>query len=201
LAELYAGGTPELQAQLHTCDAELVEVLRGADLGEGGDADALERARRRLGEVEEKLHTFEAARGWPELTQECEEWTHDAALWVGQLGNKVEQKSLEQLVAAISRCLRARDAAGAKRYLQQVRALSSMCYFRDPEAWPREFAYYAARVAEAYDLPAAHATVVDGKAAVAAGRIDDVKAACLRLKQLLPSAADARARSLGSGVR
>jgi hypothetical protein len=198
---LYAKATPDVRAVLLGFDGAFIELGRSIDMGEGGDADALERARRRIGEIEEQLHEIETASAWPELAEACESEVHSATIWVGRLGSKAEHQSLEHLTQALERAFRNRDTAGTKRYLKQLEQLGNTCFARDEQAWPNQLDYLASRIEEAFDLRAASAALREGRTAQAAGNLEGIKSACMKLQKLLPSASKERARNLGSGVR
>ncbi len=199
--EMYAKGDDDTRKVLGELDASFDEIERWADLGEGGDADALERARRRALEVEEELHALEHRRAWPELAEECEKTQWYATLWVGRHGTPTEKRTLEQALDTLNRAFRARDAAGVKRSLSFVEGLADTCYTRDDRAWPAELEYYASRVHEAFDMRAALSAIATGREAVKRGDLDGVRKAALEVRALMPSSERERAKNLGSGVR
>ncbi|HSQ63496.1 MAG TPA: Hsp70 family protein [Polyangiaceae bacterium] len=199
--DLYATAGEGLRARMHKLDKSLAETDAWADAGEGGDADALEKARRRLLELEASLHEIESERAWPELEAECREEAQWAVVWVGETGTDAERASLEQGIEALRQALHARDAAGVKRQLGFIKQLRNLCYFRAPGSWEGELEYRAARVEEAYDVRKATAIVDEGRRAVAKGDREGVQNAVIALDRLLPSDPIDRARGLGSGVR
>lgn len=199
--ELYAKGDEDTRKVLSELDASFDEIERWADLGEGGDADALERARRRALEIEEELHAIEHRRAWPELAEECEKTQWYATLWVGRHGTPAEKRTLEQALDTLNRAFRARDAAGVKRALSFVDGLGDTCYTRDDAAWPNELEYYASRVHEAFDMRAALSAIAAGREAVKRNDLAGVRKAALEVRALMPSSERERAKNLGSGVR
>jgi molecular chaperone DnaK len=201
LAALFGVVDPETRAKVQTLDGHVDEVESDADLAEGGDADALEKGRRRLLEVDGEIHAIEAARAWPELEAECENTSQFAILSVGQHGSDVEKASMSQSLRTLTQALHARDVVSVRRQLKYLDGLSDICYSRDPEAWVRALEFHASRIHEAYDLPAANRALNEGREAVRRKDHSAVRSAVQALRALLPAHDEQRKRSLGSGVR
>jgi molecular chaperone DnaK len=182
-------------------DGALDEVERGADLGEGGDADALEKARRRLLEVDTGLAEVEMKRAWPELDEECADAIDGAVVQLGRWGTETERQSLDQSIARLRRSRQANDVDAVKRELNFITSLRTNATLRNPDAWPSFFESASSRIEEAHDMRRAHELVQEGRAALAKQDMPGVERATRALWQLLPSHQDYRSRGLGSGVR
>jgi len=206
IAALYIDPTvselPEARAELGRIDAQLDEWLDWAHLAQGGDADALEKARRALLDVDAKIQEIESKKAWPKLDEECQTAVGWAARWIGEYGTQTERRSLEDAVRALERARLAQHAAGVKRQLALVRGLSQAAYFRYPQAWEDQFEMAASRISEARDLTAATSLVAEGRAAVQKeGDRAAVERVTRGLWKLLPTTHEALARGLGSNVR
>jgi molecular chaperone DnaK len=201
LSYLHSTGDSESRIQAETLDAWIDDIDRLADAGEGGDADALEKARRRLLDLDGELHELDAKRAWPMLEAECDTTKQYVIVWVGRLGTDTERGAMEKSIKSLDAAIHARDAAGVRRHIRYLDELGSTCYSRDPESWVNSLEYYASRVEEAFDLPKATQLVSEGRAAAARDDNPAVKNAVVKLRALLPSNAQDKKRSLGSGVR
>lgn len=187
--------------ELVRLDDLLEEVAQGAHCGAGGDADALERARRQLLDIDGKLAELEAEKAWPELEQRCHFEVGWASAWVTQHGSDVDRQSLHNAVSGLERARKARSASEMKRQLTLIRRLGSAAYLRSPGAWNDEFEHAASRVSEAHDVAKAQALVDRGRKAAHKGDLHSLEAITRELWSLLPADHQERVLSHGSGVR
>jgi molecular chaperone DnaK len=74
-----------------------------------------------------------------------------------------------------------------ERQLSALDRLTSAAYYRHPSAWRWQFERASADLSRASDLPRAHALVQQGRAALAAGDTEQLRAATLALRNLLPA--------------
>lgn len=201
LSYIFAKGSESMRARAERLDGLLDEVEAYADHGEGGDADALEKARRRLLDIDGELYELDAERAWPELEEECELTAQFAIVQVGKHGTATEQASLERAVKALGQATHARDIAAARKQLRYLDELGNTCYSRDPQAWENELEYHAGRSHEAFDLAKATQHIEAGRKAAAAQDMPNLKKHAIALRALMPASEIERKRSLGSGVR
>jgi len=186
---------------LSDSEARAREIVSDIDAAEGGDADAAQRARRNLIELDEMLEAAEAGLRWPQVEERAQRELSIAWSWCSAFGTPSEQRVLEETVAAIERARARRDAADLERQVQLIRSIRDASFFRSPDAWKRVFEDLASRADAASDLPKAQDLVRRGRAAVQRRDDDELRALCQELRSLLP--ADEKHRRLGwdSGVR
>lgn len=181
------------------------ELLRtvGEDVksARAGDADAGEKARRALLEVDGALAELEADRAWPEAVNRARSEVLDAAVWVGQFGDELERRALREAEARIEQLITARQAGDLEREVRAVGRLAVTAYYRAPGSWDHQFQAAAGRVSEATDLKRAQELVSRGRAAIARGDRAEVEAVVRGLWALLPPEADERRMSHDSGIR
>ncbi len=197
---IHAGDVP-LQDRLFDVEWALQDAHGAITAALGGDADAGQRARRQLLEVDATLEQVDVAQAWPQLNSDAMLRVAWATRWVGMHGNTHEKKLLDDAVAAVERARAARQPVELQRQLRVVNELGHAAYFRHPEAWTHALDAAAADVSTATDVRRAQELVVQGRAAAAAGDRDRVRDAVQQLWALLPD--DARSRELGhqSGLR
>ncbi|MBF5041890.1 Hsp70 family protein [Aggregicoccus sp. 17bor-14] len=188
-------------ALLASADEQLLDAERDAAAASGGDADAGQKARRTLLELEAALDALEAERMWPELEAEARAdvaWCID---WVSSFGTPEEQQLLRDTVTAFERARTARQVAELQRQRRAVVRLGNAAFFRHPKAWEWMFEDAASRADDATDLPRAQALVSAGREALArkdAGRLRDVVG---ELRSLLPVDAQSQQLAHRSGLR
>lgn len=185
---------------LFAMDPLLDEAERDVRAGQGGDVDAAQKARRTLLDLDARLEELELRQGWPELAMEATEALAWASSIVTELGTPPEQKLLAEVSAAVLEAQAARDAVALERHLRVVRRLSSAAFGRRPDAWQQRFDAVASRVDEATDLVRARALVEEGRAACEKGDVERLRRLIAELGALLPTTAETRRQSHGSGV-
>ena len=200
-AAAFRHGDPRLVAGLSHADPLLVEIDRDVEAARGGDADAGQKARRGLLDLEAQLEQAEAGLQWPELEETLREELSAASSWVSQLGTPTEQKLFQDAAEACERARAGRQAVVMQRHLRSVRKLANAAYFRHPEAWDWQFADAASRVSEASDVARAEALVHKGRQAQDAGRREELIRVVNELWNLLPGDVKERRLAHGSGVR
>jgi molecular chaperone DnaK len=192
---------PAMVADVDRAEAELSRCRAGATATRGGDEDAGQKARRDLLELEAAVGEMEAARRWPELESDAREAMVWAASWMSSHGTPAESRLLDDAVAQVEQAIARRDPRALQLRVRHVRRLGSAAFHRWPGAWGSMFEYAASRAHEAGDLRRATAVVDRGRAALARGDRDAVRAATEELWALLPADVQIRARSHRSGVR
>jgi molecular chaperone DnaK len=188
-------------AQLGDLDAAFEQLERDVEVARGGDADAAEKARRAMLEIDATLGTIDAELAWPALEEDVRKEIAWAVSWMSSHADDAERRVLTETLAAVEKARVARDSREVERQMQIVRRLGWAAYYRTPDAWEHQLEHAASRVAEATDAVRANALVNDGKRAAARGDRSALEGIVRELWKLLP--ADAAQRRLGhsSGVR
>ena len=187
--------------KLGEVEVMLAAAERDIDAAHGGDADAGQKARRTLLEIDAILADADLARSWPELDAEA----HEAAIIgngvIASHGTDAERRLLDEVLTALGRARRERDLAELGRQLRLLRRLTSAAWNRNPDAWTAHLEDAASSIHEASDLPRAQQLVTAGRAAVAAGDQEALRRAVKALWALLPIDPGERKKSFDSGVR
>jgi len=187
--------------KLDRLEARLSEAERDIDAAHGGDADAAQRARRALLDVDGTMSEAELSRKWPELEDAARQAAISASSTVGMHGTEAERAMLQEVIAAIEKARRDKDPAELERQVRLANRLSSAAFNRTPEAWEWYFEDAASEMSTMKDLPRAQILVADGKAAVERGDTDELRRIVKALWVLLPESSEARKKGFDSGVR
>ncbi len=192
---------PHALGKVTFVECALAEVDRDVAAARGGDADAGQKARRELLELDVMLEQAEGDRRWPELEAEAQRALASATSWVSQLGSKTEQQLLAEAAEGVARARAERDALELQRQLRLVRSLGSASFHRHPRAWEWMFEDAASEADQASDLVKAQGLVRDGRKALERGDTASLRSITESLWRLLP--VDVQKRRLGhdSGVR
>jgi molecular chaperone DnaK len=184
-------------------DAEglIEEARKDIAAARGGDADAAQKAKRTLLELDARLEKLERAQHWPELDAQAQESFASASSWVSRYGTPQEQKYLAEAGEALERARKAQDVAELQRQLRLVGNLSNAAYYRHPEVWKWSFERAASRVNDSTDLPKAQGLVARGRAAIESGDLTPLRAIVEQLWRLLPVDVQNRRKGHESGVR
>lgn len=187
--------------KLDKLEARLSEAERDIDAAHGGDADAAQRARRALLDVDGTMAEADLSRKWPELEDAARQAAITASSTVGLHGTDAERAMLTEVIAAIDKARRDRDPAELERQVRLANRLANAAFNRTSEAWEWYFESAASEVSTMRDLPRAHKLVSDGKAALERGDTDELRRVVKALWQLLPEDSEARKKGFDSGVR
>jgi molecular chaperone DnaK len=186
---------------LSEIDAAFVELAREVDSARSGDADAAEKARRTLLEIDAALSDLDAQLAWPLLEQSNREEIAWAVSWMSSYATDAEKKILTETMAAMEKARAARDSRELERHMLVVRRLGWAAYYRDPAAWRDQFEHACSRVTEAMDVPRAAALMKNGQRALAQGDRAALESVVRELWTLLPPDAVDRRLGHSSGVR
>ena len=187
--------------KLDKIEARLSEAERDIDAAHGGDADAAQRARRALLDVDGTMAEADLARKWPELEQNARSIAISASSTVGEHGTDAERNLLHEVLAAMDKARREKDAPELERQMRLASRLSRAAFHRTTEAWEYYFEDAASEISKMRDLPKAQQLVTEGKAALARGDTPDLRRVVNALWQLLPEDSEARKKGFDSGVR
>jgi molecular chaperone DnaK len=199
----FQAGLPAAATALAEVPGLLAEAERAhADAARGdGDADAAQKAHRRLLEAGAALDEAEAILAWPELEGEARRWTLYYTPLVARWGTAAEQELFDQALHATLAAQKTRDAAELERQLEAMRSLGRASYCRDPRSLANELEWATAHVTQAMDVAAAQQLVERARAAEAEGNRAALHALVARLWELYPGSPELREKSFGSGVR
>ena len=199
--DAFRNGLTQMIEKLDHLEARLSEAERDIDAAHGGDADAAQRARRTLLDVDGTMADAHLARKWPELESEARSLAIGATSTVGLHGSDAERALLQEVLAAMERARTEKDAAELERQMRLARRLSSAAFNRTAEAWEWYFDDAASEVSRTTDLPRAQKLVAEGKKAVDKGDTESLRKIVKELWALLPEDSEARKRGFESGVR
>jgi molecular chaperone DnaK len=198
---LFCAGHTKAMNQLARVEGLFSELERDLTAAEGGDVDALERARRTQLDLDGLLASAEADRAWPELIEAARRRLAWALGWVGEYGTEAEKKSIEGIAAALEKAIKARNAADVSRQQSLASQLGHAAYYRAPGAWDRELDALEGLLDTLRDVPRAQRLLQEGRQAQ--GRNDEkaVERVCRDLWKLLPPQVHERKKGFGSGLR
>jgi molecular chaperone DnaK len=199
--DAFRHGLGQVIEKLDRVEARLSEAERDIDAAHGGDADAAQRARRGLLDIDATMAEADLARKWPELDKSAGQTAITASSMVGMHGTEAERTLLQEVLAAIEKARKDRDAAELERQMRLASRLSAAAFNRTPEAWEMYFEDAASEISKMRDLPRAQRLVNDGKAAIARGDHEELRRVVKALWQLLPEDSEARKKGFDSGVR
>lgn len=199
--DAFRHGLTAVIEKLDRLEARLSEAERDIDAAHGGDADAAQRARRALLDVDATMAEADLARKWPELDAEARQTAIAASSMVGYHGTEAERTLLQDVLAAMDKARKDKDAPELERQLRLARRLSAAAYNRTDEAWEGYFEDAASEVSRARDLPKANKLVSEGRQAMDRGDTMELRRVVKALWQLLPEDAESRKRGFDSGVR
>jgi molecular chaperone DnaK len=187
--------------KLDRLEARLSEAERDIDASHGGDADAAQRARRALLDVDATMAEADLARKWPELDVASRQAAITASSTIGMHGSDAERTLLQDVLAAMDKARKDKDAPELERQMRLAQRLSSAAFNRTAEAWEWYFEDASSEISKSSDLPRAHKLVSDGKKALERGDTEELRRVVKALWNLLPEDSEARKRGFDSGVR
>ncbi|HSK00221.1 MAG TPA: Hsp70 family protein [Kofleriaceae bacterium] len=187
--------------KLDRVEARLSEAERDIDAAHGGDADAAQRARRALLDVDATMAEADLARKWPELDESARNTAITASSMVGMHGTDAERTLLNEVLTAMEKARKDRDAPELERQMRLASRLSSAAFNRTPDAWELYFEDAASEISKMRDLPRAQRLIDEGKAALARGDQAELRRVVKALWSLLPEDSEARKKGFDSGVR
>src|SRR5206468_10219526 len=103
---------------------------------------------------------------WAELEEASRRAAITASSTLGMHGSEAERALLEEVLVAMEKARRDKDAPELERQMSLARRLSSAAFNRTPEAWELYFADAASEISRMSDLPKANRLVADGRKAL-----------------------------------
>ena len=199
--DAFRHGLGQVIEKLDRVESRLSEAERDIDAAHGGDADAAQRARRALLDIDGTMAEADLARKWPELEAAARQVAIGASSTVGMHGTDAERALLNEVLAAIDKARRDKDAPELERQMRLASRLSAAAFHRTSEAWEYYFDDAASEVSSMKDLPRANKLIAEGKAARDRGDTEELRRVVKALWQLLPEDSEARKKGFDSGVR
>ncbi|MGE0398643.1 MAG: Hsp70 family protein [Kofleriaceae bacterium] len=200
-ADAFRHGLGQVIEKLDRVESRLSEAERDIDAAHGGDADAAQRARRALLDVDATMAEADLARKWPDLDAAARQAAISASSTVGMHGTEAERALLNEVLAAIDKARRDKDAPELERQMRLASRLSAAAFHRTSEAWEWYFEDAASEIGSMKDLPRAQRLIGEGKAARDRGDTEELRRVVKALWQLLPEDSEARKKGFDSGVR
>ena len=199
--DAFRHGLSQVIEKLDRLEARLSEAERDIDAAHGGDADAAQRARRALLDVDGTMAEADLARKWPDLDAAARQAAITASSTVGMHGTEAERTLLQEVLSAMDKARKDKDAPELERQMRLASRLSAAAFNRTPEAWEWYFEDAASELSRMKDLPRAQKLVNEGKSAVDRGDTEELRRVVKALWHLLPDDSEARKRGFDSGVR
>ena len=187
--------------QFAGADKLLAEAQRDLAAARGGDADAAQKARRTLLELDAMVEEVEADARWPEVDAEARERVVWASRWVSQHGTTHEKAVLDGVTDSVARARKTRDLPELQRQMRLLRDLGTTAFHRHPEAWEWLFESAASEIDGARDLPRARKLVDEGRRALGKKDTEGLRRVTEQLWDLLPVSAQQRRLGYDSGLR
>ncbi len=200
-ADAFRHGLGHVIEKLDKLESRMSEAERDIDAAHGGDADAAQRARRALLDIDGTMADADLAKKWPELDNEARRVAISASSTVGMHGTDAERSLLQEVLAAMDKARKDKDPAELERQMRLASRLSGAAFNRTSEAWELYFEDAASEVSRCTDLPKANKLVTEGKAAIDRGDTTELRRVVKALWQLLPEDSEARKKAYDSGVR
>jgi molecular chaperone DnaK len=200
-ASAFRNADPKAVSALSDVDASCSRIERALELAQGGDPDAIERARRLLVDVDALLCDVEMRNAWPKLEEEARYQLALASSWVLRHGIDAERELFANAARAVEKAITARNGAEVRRQLLAATRLGNAAYFRDPSAWQWQLEGAGNRVADMTDQRKGQALLAEGRRAAERGDKPALEQAVRGLWQLLPADAEERRLGYDSGVR
>jgi molecular chaperone DnaK len=188
-------------AKLGDIDSCFGDLGREIERARGGDADAAEKARRLLLEIDATLAEVDTALAWPVLDARVRDKIAWATSWLAEFGTDDERKVLRETVVAMEKAKVARDSGEVERQLSIAQRLGWAAYYRSPRAWEEQFEHAASSIETSSNLRRAAELVREGKKALASRDPRGLEDATRGLWKLMPADTEQRQRSYSSGVR
>ncbi|MBI2374037.1 MAG: Hsp70 family protein [Deltaproteobacteria bacterium] len=199
--DAFRRGAASAITKLSMIERALGDARRDVDAASGGDADAGQKARRTLLEVDAELESLELDQRWPELEDMAREKLASASTWIATHGTPTEQKLFLELEETVARAREAKDPRDLERQLRVVRDLGSAAFYRHPLAWVWMFEGAASELSRSNDLPRAELLVRQGRQMLERGDTARLRGLVEELWRLLPADVEQRKLGFDSGVR
>ncbi len=199
--DAFRHGLTQVIEKLDRVESRLSEAERDIDAAHGGDADAAQRARRSLLEIDATLFEADLAKKWPELDAQARNVSIMASELVSSHGSDAERSLLQEVLAAIDKARRDRDASELERQMRLANKLAAAAYERTPEAWEWWFESAASKISEMRDIAQGNRLIESGRLAIERDDLTELRRVVQAMWRLLPDSTEARKRSFDSGVR
>ncbi len=199
--DAFRRGLASVIDKLGKAEAALVDLALDVGAAKGGDADAAQKARRSLIELDALLESVELDRRWPELDKEAREAIVYATIVVHEHGLPHEQSLFNETARAVEKARQTRDPLELQRQLRLLNRLSYAASSRDPEVWKRRFENASSDLGNLTDPIKGQVLIKEGREAMAKNDHDALRRVVQKLWQLSPGDPEQRRLGHDSGVR
>lgn len=199
--DAFRRGLPGVIDKLGKAEAALVDLALDVGAAKGGDADAAQKARRSLIDLDALLESVELDRRWPELEREAREAVVYATMVIHEHGLPHEQALFTETARAVEKARQARDPLELQRQLRLINRLSYAAGSRDPEVWRRRFEHCATDIGNTTDPAQAQTLVKEGRELMTKGDHEGLRRVVQKLWRLMPGDPEQRRLGYDSGVR
>ena len=200
-ANAFRQGQKSTLERLNKPQKIVVELERDIAAAKGGDADAAQKARRSLIELDALIDELEVEKHWPELSRKAVRQVTGASMLVTRWGTESEKRLLSDVVSSVEKAQNRKDVSELQRQLRLANELATAAYYRNPDVWEDEFRDALSHVERASDQARAQSLVQQGNQALAAGETEKLRDIVEKLWKLLPASAEQRRQGYDSGVR
>ncbi len=200
-ANAFRQGQKSTLERLNKPQKVVVELERDIAAAKGGDADAAQKARRSLIELDALIDELEVEKHWPELSRKAVRQVTGASMLVTRWGTESEKRLLSDVVSSVEKAQNRKDVSELQRQLRLANELATAAYYRNPDVWEDEFRDALSHVERASDQARAQSLVQQGNQALAAGETEKLRDIVEKLWKLLPASAEQRRQGYDSGVR
>ena len=200
-ANAFRQGQKSTLERLNKPQKIVVELERDIAAAKGGDADAAQKARRSLIELDALIDELEVEKHWPELSRKAVRQVTGASMLVTRWGTESEKRLLSDVVSSVEKAQNRKDGSELQRQLRLANELATAAYYRNPDVWEDEFRDALSHVERASDQARAQSLVQQGNQALAAGETEKLRDIVEKLWKLLPASAEQRRQGYDSGVR
>src|SRR5690606_12209835 len=114
-------------------------------------------------------------RKWPELDAAARQAAITASSTVGMHGSEAERTLLQDVLAAMDKARKDKDAPELERQMRLAQRLSTAAFNRTPEAWEWYFEDASSEIGNARDLPRANKLVAEGRKALERGDTEELR--------------------------
>ncbi|MCX5745724.1 MAG: Hsp70 family protein, partial [Proteobacteria bacterium] len=150
--DAFRRGMSQSIEKLDRIESRLAEAERDIDAAHGGDADAGQRARRALLDVDATMSDADLARKWPALDESARATAIWASSAVSEHGTDPERALLQEVLAAMDRARKDKDAPELERQMTLANRLATAANRRDEDYWGNRFTYLSRVVTALWNL-------------------------------------------------
>jgi molecular chaperone DnaK len=199
--DAFRNGWTAVLERLDAVESRLLDAARDVDAAQGGDADAGQKARRALIELDATLADAEMERKWPELEDTAVRDMAWASSALAEFGTVSEQRLFKDVADKVERARADRNVGELQRQLRLVNRLAFAAYNRNPEVWEWRFEAVVSEADSATNIVEAQALIREGRDAIDQSDNQRLRSIVRKLWKLMPPDVQAKRQSFDSSVR